>query len=229
MTTAYDVIIVGLGVMGSSAAYHLAKRGWNVLALEQSAAGHDRGSSHGGTRIIRQAYFEHPDYVPLLRRAYEGWYELEQEQGLHLLTTCPCLSLGRPESELVSGVLRSAREHSLAVDSLSAEQIRQRYPMFKIDTDQVGVVEHGAGFLAVENSVAAFVTAAQRFGAQIRYEEPVRVWQASGLGIEVDTSCRRYHAARLVLTAGPWAGAAARSTRRKLESDEADGALVPTQ
>ena len=109
MSHPYDVIIIGLGGMGSAAAWQLARRGARVLGLEQFAFSHDRGSSHGHTRIIRQAYYEHPAYVPLVRRAYQGWYELEQRQGVHLLTSCPCLTVGPPDGELVAGVRRSAR------------------------------------------------------------------------------------------------------------------------
>src|SRR5580704_14424195 len=95
----YDVIVIGVGGMGSAAACELARRGARVLGLEQFSLGHDQGSSHGHTRIIRQAYHEHPDYVPLVQRAYQGWYRLEQRQGVHLLTSCPCLTIGLPDSE----------------------------------------------------------------------------------------------------------------------------------
>src|SRR5690349_25008560 len=95
--TTFDVIVVGAGGMGSAAAFELARRGWSVLALEQFPLVHDRGSSHGHTRIIRRAYYEHPNYVPLVRRAFERWYDLEQRTGRHLLTECPCLSIGPPD------------------------------------------------------------------------------------------------------------------------------------
>src|SRR6516165_8461772 len=117
---AYDVIVIGVGGMGSATAFELARRGRRVLALEQFAVGHNQGSSHGHTRIIRQAYYEHPDYVPLVRRAFERWYDLEQRQGIHLLTSCGCLSIGRADSELIVGVRRSAREHSLPIEDLSS-------------------------------------------------------------------------------------------------------------
>src|SRR5579872_5742995 len=120
----FDAIVIGVGGMGSAAACELARRGQRVLALEQFALGHDRGSSHGHTRIIRKAYYEHPDYVPLVCRAFERWYDLEQRQGLHLLTECPCLSLGPPASRLITGVQESAAQHALPVESLSAEDLR---------------------------------------------------------------------------------------------------------
>src|SRR6516164_5672527 len=116
--------------MGSATACELARRGRRVLALEQFAVGHDQGSSHGHTRIIRQAYYEHPDYVPLVQRASERWHDLEQRQGRQLLTACPCLSIGPPAGELIAGVRRSAEEHRLPIESLSPSDLRERYPMF---------------------------------------------------------------------------------------------------
>src|SRR5829696_5770511 len=143
-----DVIVIGLGGMGTAAAWQLARRGAKVLGLEQFRIGHDQGSSHGHTRIIRQAYYEHPAYVPLVRRAYEGWYDLEQRQGVHLLTSCPCLSLGPPDGELVTGVRRSAQEHGLPIEDLSPSEVARRYPAFHFaQTDMVGIIEHTAGFL----------------------------------------------------------------------------------
>src|SRR6516164_9135508 len=127
--------------MGSATACELARRGRRVLALEQFAVGHDQGSSHGHTRIIRQAYYEHPDYVPLVRRAFERWHDLEQRQGVHLLTGCGCLSIGRPDSELIRGVRQSAREHNLPVDELTAADLRRRFPQFRFDDSYSGILE----------------------------------------------------------------------------------------
>jgi sarcosine oxidase len=201
-----DVIVIGLGGMGTAAAWQLARRGLGVLGLEQFAIGHDRGSSHGHTRIIRQAYYEHPAYVPLVRRAYELWYDLEQRQGVHLLTGCPCLTLGRPDGELVRGVWQSAAEHALPVEELSASEVRHRYPAFRVpDTDTVGIVEHSAGILHVDHCVRAQADEARRLGATLREHEPVLAWEPSAAGVTVRTAAGQYSAARLVLTAGPWA------------------------
>lgn len=203
-----DVIVVGLGGMGTAAAWQLARRGLSVLGLEQFALGHDRGSSHGHTRIIRQAYYEHPDYVPLVRRAYEGWFELEQARGEHLLTTCPCLTLGPPDSDLVQGVRRSAREHGLPIEDLDAREVQRRYPAFELSGagECVGVVEHTAGFLYVDRCVRAMADEARQLGARLRENEPVVGWERRGDGVVVRTAAGEYAAARLVLTAGPWAG-----------------------
>src|SRR4051812_40177158 len=130
MVERYDVIVIGLGGMGSAAAFELARRGRRVLGLEQFALGHQRGSSHGSTRIIRKAYYEHPDYVPLVRRAYERWYDLEQRVGRHLLTECDCLSIGQPGGELIEGVRLSAAQHQLPIAEVSSAELRGRYPAF---------------------------------------------------------------------------------------------------
>jgi sarcosine oxidase len=206
MTTSYDAIIIGLGGMGSAAAWHLARRGARVLGLEQFAFGHDRGSSHGHTRIIRQAYYEHPAYVPLVRRAYEGWYELEQRQGVHLLTSCPCLTIGPPDGELVTGVRRSAAEHGLPIDNLSLAELAKRYPAFHFGEESVGVVEHTAGFLYVDRCVQAQLDEARRLGADLRAGQAVVAWEGTSQGVTVRTATEEFRAARLVLTAGPWAG-----------------------
>jgi sarcosine oxidase len=192
--------------MGSAALYELARRGRRVLGLEQFALGHDRGSSHGHTRIIRKAYYEHPDYVPLVRRAHERWQDLEQLHGRRLLTPCPCLTIGKPLSELVTGVLRSAREHQLPVECLSHDDLHKRYPMFEFHDGEVGVLERSAGFLYVDDCVAAHVTEARKLGAVVHENEEARSWQVAGDAVVVQTRKNRYTAARLVLTAGPWAG-----------------------
>jgi sarcosine oxidase len=203
----YDVIVLGVGGMGSSALFELARRGRRVLGLERFAIGHEQGSSHGGTRIIRRAYYEHPDYVPLVRRAYEGWYDLEQRLGLRLLTECPCLSLGRVDSPLVAGVRASSERYGLPIESLSTGELRARWPTFRMENGVVGVLERSAGYLAVDECVRGYYEAALGLGARVRFQEPALEWQATGDGVEVRTERGRYTAAKLVLTAGPWSGA----------------------
>lgn len=201
----YDVIVLGLGGMGSAAALELARRGRSVLGLEQFAFGHDRGSSHGRTRIIRKAYFEHPEYVPLLLRAYEKWYDLEQESGQHLLTRCGCLAVGPPESRLISGVRRSSAEHGLPVDVLSTHDLTRRFPAFRPDPGHVGVFERDAGFLPPEACVAAQLRVARERGADLRENSEVLSWEADGAGVTVRAKDGVYRAAKLVVTAGAWA------------------------
>lgn len=202
---AYDIIILGLGGMGSAAAFELARRGRKVLGLEQFSLVHDRGSSHGLTRVIRKAYFENPDYVPLLRRAYERWYDLEQDQGAHLFTECGCLSIGLPNGELVAGVRRAAQTHHLPVENLSAAELRQRFPAFRFSDDYVAVLERDAGFLDVEGCVQSHLDAARALGADLRSGEAVVSWDASPSGVTVRTTQGVFTADRLVITAGSWA------------------------
>src|SRR3982751_3670464 len=141
MTATYDVIVLGTGGVGSAAVYHLAKRGANVLAIDQFPGGHDRGSSHGETRIIRQAYFEHPDYVPLLLRAYELWAELEELSGQQLFHQVGLLQVGPREGKVVSGVLDSARQHGLTVQELAGSETERRFPGFVAPPELSGVFE----------------------------------------------------------------------------------------
>ena len=205
MSTTFDVIVLGVGGMGSAAAYELARRGRRALGLEQFPLVHARGSSHGHTRVIRQAYYEHPNYVPLLRRAYERWYDLEQAAGRHLFTECGCLSIGLPGGELVEGVRASAREHGLTVEDLPGPDLARRFPQFRFDADVVGVLERQAGFLYVEDCVRAHCDAAVAAGAEIHAEEPALEWKVVGDGVEVRTTKATYSAARLVVAAGAWA------------------------
>ncbi|MDB5312935.1 MAG: soxA [Gemmataceae bacterium] len=204
MSRTFDAIVLGVGGMGSAACFELARRGRRVLGLEQFPLVHDRGSSHGHTRIIRTAYYEHPNYVPLLRRAFARWYELEQLTGRHLLTECPALNIGPTDGELVSGVRASVREHGLAAAELTAPEIARRYP-FRFPDDYAGILEANAGFLYVEECVRAHVDAAVSLGAEVRADEAVRGWKAVGEGVRVTTDRGTYRAAKLVITAGAWA------------------------
>jgi sarcosine oxidase len=201
----YDAIVVGLGGMGSAAAYQLAGRGKRVLGLEKFFPAHDRGSSHGRSRIIRQAYFEDPAYVPLLLRSYELWEQLERETNRELLALTGGLMIGRRESELVSGSVRSAEEHGLPYELLDAREIRERFPALSPDTETVALYEEKAGFLRPEETVRAHLDRADSLGAELRFEEPVLSWEASPSGVRVQTAEGSYGAERLVITPGAWA------------------------
>jgi sarcosine oxidase len=205
MESTYDVIVLGIGAMGSAAAFELARRGRRVLGLEQYSFAHDKGSSHGQTRIIRTAYFEHPDYVPLAKRAYERWYELEQLRGTHLFTECGCLNIGKPDGELVAGVRKAAELHRLPIEVLTAAERRRRFPVFQFADDYIAVLEREAGFLYVEDCVRAHVEAARSAGADLHDNEPVISWEATSSGVTVQTEKHRYHARKLVISAGAWA------------------------
>ena len=200
----YDAIVVGLGAHGSAAAYHLAKRGLDVLGFDRFARGHTLGSSGGLSRIIRLSYYEHPDYVPMLRRAWDLWRELEHDSGETLLRQTGGLYMGPPEGELVSGALASAREHALEHDLLDAAEIRKRYPVFEIENDWVGLFDTQAGWLAPERCIETHLRMSERHGATVRFEEPIEKWERDGDGVRVTSANGTYRAKRLVLTAGAW-------------------------
>jgi len=201
----YDVIVLGLGGMGSAAASHLAGRGRRVIGFDLYPPAHNRGASHGRTRIIREAYFEHPSYVPLVWRAYELWAELEQASGTLLLLTTGGIMIGAPDSILVRGALESARVHSLAHELLDAKEVRRRFPVFAPDAGMVGVLEPRAGILFPEECVLAHLRAAARAGAELRHEEPVLAWSAAPHAVTVSTPRGSYEAGALVIAPGPWA------------------------
>jgi monomeric sarcosine oxidase len=200
----YDVIVVGLGGVGSAAAWHLARRKARVLGLDQYPPAHDRGSSHGQTRVIRQAYFEHPDYVPLLLRAYDLWRELEQRQGQKLLFQVGLLQVGPPQGVVIPGVLRSAAEHRLVVEKLTAAEAHKRFCGFTIPSEMVAVYEPAAGYLLVEDCVRCALAAAADHGADLRHGVKVCGWQVGNDSVAVHTEQTTYRAARLVLALGPW-------------------------
>jgi sarcosine oxidase len=206
----FDVIVVGLGAMGSAAATHLARRGQHVLGLEAFDRGHALGSSHGESRVIRLAYFEHPDYVPLLRRAYELWHALEADTGQRLLVQTGGLFIGAQDSVLVRGTLESVRAHGLAHQVLGAEEIGRTHPLLRARDSDVAIYEDPAGLLLPERCLQAHMTQAERAGAELRFGEPVRDWFSDGSSASVVTTQGRYSAARLVITAGAWVGKIAR-------------------
>lgn len=205
MAKAYDTIVLGLGAMGSAAAYQLAKRGHSVLGLEQFRLGHAHGSSHGETRLIRQAYFENPSYVPLLLRAYELWDEIGERAGEKLLVRNGLVIYGRKEKSAVyQGTARSARLYDIPMQELSRAEALERFPLYQPPEGYSALFEPGAGFLHAERSVLAHAAAARAEGAELLEEETVLGWSAEGGGVKVRTSRGEYSAARLVITAGSW-------------------------
>jgi len=202
-TTSFDVIVVGLGGMGSAAAAHLAARGARVLGLEQFTPAHARGSSHGDTRIIRQAYFEHPDYVPLLTRSFELFADLDADDP-GLLVETGGLMLGTRDSQTVAGSLASAKRWDLPHKLLETAEIRRRFPTFAPAAGTVALFEQRAGFVRPERTVLAHLARAAHRGADLRFDVQVRGWSATGAGVRVRTSAGEHRADRLVVTAGAW-------------------------
>jgi sarcosine oxidase len=206
---AYDAIVLGAGGVGSAAMWQLARRGLRVLGIDRFAPPHGEGSSHGQTRIIRQAYFEHADYVPLLLESYRLWEELEGLTGQLLKIEAGLLEVGPRDGVVVPGVLMAARQHRLAVEELAAAEIESRWPGFRLAENQspglTGVFESRAGYLKVEECVAACLAEAKRHGAELLPNVEVHDWQA-GNDILVRTAAGDFRANRLVITAGAWAG-----------------------
>ena len=204
MPETFDCIVLGVGGFGSGTLFHLARRGARVLGIERFGVAHDRGSSHGQTRIIRKAYFEHPDYVPLLHRAYELWRELERESERPLLHQVGLFIAGAPECESVSGTLLAAKLHNLPVEKLDPIEAQRRFPGYRFGDGFQVVFEPDAGYLEVENCVAAHCEAAVQCGAALRTGETVVSWSSDGSQVRVTTDRGEYSAASLVITAGSW-------------------------
>jgi sarcosine oxidase len=206
MAETFDAIVIGLGGIGSAAAYHLAARGKHVLGLERFTPAHDRGSSHGSSRIIRQAYHENPGYVPLVLRAYVLWEQLERDTQTQLLTTTGGLFIGTEDSDVVQGSLLSARQHSLAHEVLDAKEIQRRFPVLRPRVDDCAVFEKKAGFLRPEAAVAAHLGLATQHEAALRFEEPIVDWTITNSGVvRVVTAKAVYETAHLVIAPGAWA------------------------
>jgi sarcosine oxidase len=191
--------------MGSAAAYHLAQRGMRVVGFDRFAPPHTFGSSHGKTRIIREAYFENPAYVPLVQRAYRLWSDLEDGARTTLLLKTGGLMIGPPESDLVAGARLSAERHALEHEVLSSAEVTHRFPCLRPQADMIAVYEPRAGILFPEACVRAHLMLAQSHGAQIHSCEPVLGWQADGTGVSATTEKATYGAEWLVISAGPWA------------------------
>ena len=201
----YDLIVIGVGGMGSATVYHAARRGLSVLGLEQFDIPHAQGSSHGVNRIIRLAYYEHPSYVPLLRRAYELWRELEGRTGERLLIITGSIDIGHANSATVRGSLLSCKQHHLPYEVLDARALRARFPGYQLAPDMVGIYQADGGFLLCEECVVAHVMTAQSLGAEVHARERVLAWHAEDLGVSVTTTRGTYRARKLVVTVGAWA------------------------
>ena len=204
MAERWDVIVTGLGAMGSAAARELARRGLRVLGLDRYAPPHAHGSTHGRTRIIREAYFEHPAYVPLVQRAERLWVELEREVGEQLFVRTGGLMIGPKEGELVRGARASAEEHGLPHELLTSSEVRQRFPGLAPDPDAVALLEPRAGVLFPEACVRGMLSSAARHGADLRTGEPMLTWRAERGEVRVATAIGEHVADRLVLALGPW-------------------------
>lgn len=200
----FDVIAIGVGGMGSATTYHLARRGRSVLGLERFDIPHEMGSSHGVTRIIRLAYYEHPSYVPLLRRAYELWREIQAQVGETLLHITGSIDAGPPGSFVFERSLQSCKLHDLPHQVLTGVELRQKFPAYHLPPDTLALLQPDGGFLLPERCIVSYVTAAQAYGAEIHAREKVEGWEPRNGGVRVVTNRAVYVADQLVITAGAW-------------------------
>ncbi|PPD41504.1 MAG: N-methyl-L-tryptophan oxidase [Methylocystis sp.] len=205
MSECYDVIVIGLGAMGAAACFHLAARGYSVLGLERHHLAHDRGSSHGETRLIRKAYFEDPSYVPLLCRAFDLWEELEAACGERLFERNGLVTFGRPgASKAYDGALASGKLYSIPMEELSRDEALRRWPIYRPPEGFSAAFEPGAGFLYAERCVLAHAREARKRGAVLRENEPVLDYRFENGRALVRTQQGRYSAARLIVAGGGW-------------------------
>ncbi len=215
----FDVIVVGCGGMGSSISYHLSMKGLKTLVLERFKLNHEHGSSHGRTRIIRTAYFEDPGYVRLAKRAFQLWFELEKESGKHLLEVTGGLMLGRPETSVVRGSLKSAQEHNLPHSVLTAKEIAERFPAFAPSESESALYEANAGMLFPERCLEAHKTLAEENGAKFHFGERVIGWEAGRSLVTVRTEKETYVGEKVVFAAGPWNASLLPDLRLPLECE----------
>ena len=200
----YDAIVIGLGGMGSAALYQLAQRGKRVLGIEQFGIAHEKGSSHGVTRIIRLAYHEHPSYVPLMRRAYELWRDLETSTGEQVLHITGSIDAGPPGSAYFAGSLQSCEEHDLPHEVLTSAELTGRFPGYRLPSETMAVFQDEGGFLLPERCISLFVEQAQALGATLCTDERTLEWHPTAGGVRVRTERGEYEAENLVISAGAW-------------------------
>ncbi|MEJ0106029.1 MAG: N-methyl-L-tryptophan oxidase [Bacteroidota bacterium] len=204
MNTDYDIIIIGIGAMGSATACHLAQRNKKILGIDRFAPPHKMGSSHGQTRIIREAYFEDPQYVPIIQHSYRNWGKLEKEYGEQLYLQTGGLMMGLPGCEIVKGAKLSADLHQLPYEILNAKEIREKFPAFHPTDDTIAIWEPRAGILFPEKCIEAYIKTAKKNNADFLFNEPAITWEATNEGVCVTTSNGKYYAKQLLLTAGAW-------------------------
>ena len=201
----FDCLVLGTGGVGSAALYHLAKQGKRVAGIDRFGVAHDRGSSHGQTRIIRQSYSEHPSYVPLVQRAFELWEKLQAEHGRDLYYQTGILQAGPNGGELIQGVLASSAQHGLPVEHMNVADARKRWPQFSFDDDMEVIFEQRGGFLLIEHAISAHIEKAQWAGAELFVGHTIREVKTGGRCLEVITDQGSFTADSVVVTAGAWA------------------------
>ncbi|WP_417847278.1 N-methyl-L-tryptophan oxidase [Thalassoglobus sp.] len=200
----YDLIVIGAGGFGTSAAYYAAKRGKKVLVLEQFERGHRRGSSHGESSIIRKAYFEHPDSIPLLQQGYKLWVKLEEISQRELISPCGLMLAGRPDCNAIAGSRSASQIHGLDLENISEADLEDRFPGFNIPDGYDVVYEVDGGVLHVEDCVDVLTSLAEKRGAEFQWDEAVTHWESDGDHVKVWTKETTFEADALIITAGAW-------------------------
>lgn len=204
MSGHYDVIVAGVGGMGSSALFQLAHAGLRVCGIEQFQPAHDRGSTHGDSRIVRKAYFLDPSYVPLMHRSYELMAELEHRRKMKLFHNVGLISAGVLGSPFHLGMEKCFATHSLPHETWTVDEARRHYPHFRLPEDSVVYYDPSGGFGNPEAFVRAQVQSALEEGAVLLTGERMLSWHANVGGVEVRTANRILWADKLVLTTGAW-------------------------
>jgi len=204
MTFTYDVIVVGVGSMGSAACYYLAKAGIKVLGIEQFKLPHEKGSHTGESRFVRMAYFEDPKYVPLLKKAYQNWEHLEEASGKHLFHKTGIVYFGETGSVQTEGVKKSSTLHDLPIEFLNNEERKHRFGQFSIPEDFECLFEANAGYVQPELTIETYVELARDLGAKILIKEQVLNWQYKDETIHCQTKKDLYIAKKIIFTAGAW-------------------------
>jgi len=200
----FDVVVVGLGATGAAALRELARRGFRAAGIDRFIPGHSNGSSHGETRIIRLGYFEHSSYVPLLRRSYQLWRDLEADSGRKLMRVTGIVEIGLPGGRLVTGTLAAIQEHDLAHEVLDSAETMRRFAAFRLPSDFVGVFQPDGGFLAAEASVEAMVTLARAAAAEVIAGVRVLSIEPHGHGVHIRTDSDDIEARTAIVAGGPW-------------------------
>ena len=198
------VIVVGLGAHGSSTAYHLASRGIDVIGIDQFHPPHAMGSSHGPSRIFREAYREGPGYVPMLQRARELWNRLNRDFEKRSFQVTGGLFMGEPNGDAMTGIQKTSMVHNIETHVLTPDDVRRRYPVFRIPDGWQAIYEPNQGAVFPEVAVEAHLSLAAKAGADLRFDEPVESWTSTSAGVKVSTATGEYEADRLVLTPGAW-------------------------
>lgn len=203
----FDCIVLGTGGIGSAALFGAAEKGWKVLGIDQFGPAHNHGSSHGQTRMIRTAYFEHPNYVPIVQRAFQRWDQLQKLAGIPMIRKTGLLQIGYEDGVVIQGVLKSANDFGLPTEKLGPDQIKERFPLLKPNSEHLGIFEEEAGVLFVEKCVASMIKLAKAAGAEYLANSKVDGWSAADDGTySVQVGKETYRTQRLIVTTGAWSG-----------------------